>query len=80
MTNKQIANALMRLEPNAKWTLIGDDYADIDWLCECPKPTKAQVQAEIDKEPEIAAIKEAAKESRRAKLLALGLTEDELDA
>jgi len=80
MTNKQIANALIRLLPDAKWTLVGDDYADINWLCECPKPTKAQLSAEIAKEPEIEAAKAAAKESRRAKLLALGLTEDELDA
>jgi hypothetical protein len=80
MTHQQIADALSRLLPDAKWTLSGDKYEDIQWHCECAKPTKAAVTAEIAKEPEIAALKEAAKESRRRKLIALGLTEEELDA
>jgi hypothetical protein len=79
-TNIQIAEALIRLSPEAKWILSGDNFDDIEWLCECAKPTKAAVIAEIAKEPEIAEAKAAAKESRRQKLLALGLTEEELDA
>lgn len=74
MTNKQIVDALIRLCPGAKWTLNGDNFDDIEWLCECAKPTKAAVTAEIAKEPEIAAAKIAAKQ---AILDRLGITADE---
>ena len=73
-TNKQIAEALLRLAPEATWTLAGDDYEAIDWSSNLPKPTKAEVEAEIAKEPEIAAAKITAK---TALLERLGITADE---
>jgi hypothetical protein len=74
MKNREIADALLRLCPDAKWTLVGDSYSDIDWLCECPKPNEKAVEAEIAKAPQI----EAAKASQKAAILErLGLTEDE---
>lgn len=74
MTNKQIVDALVRLCPGAKWTLAGDNFDDIEWLCECAKPSKSAINAEIAKEPEIAAEKMATKQ---AILDRLGITADE---
>ena len=74
MTNRQIADALLRLCPNAEYTLVGDNYDDINWLSDIPKPTKADLTAEIAKEPEIASAKEA---SKAALLERLGITADE---
>jgi hypothetical protein len=46
--HKRIANALLILRPNADWTLLGDDYADINWLdTKQTKPTWEEVEAEI---------------------------------
>jgi hypothetical protein len=74
MTNRQIADALLRLCPDAQYTLVGDEYDDINWLSDVKKPTKASVIAEIAKEPQMAAAKQSAK---AALLERLGITEDE---
>lgn len=74
MKNKEIADALLRLCPDAKWTLAGDSYSDIEWLCECSKPTLKQIEAEVAKAPEIEAAKAA---TRTAILDRLGITEEE---
>ena len=74
MQHQSIIDALMRLCPDAKWTLAGNSYDDIEWHCECPKPTKAAVTAEIAKESEIATAKANAKQ---AILDRLGITADE---
>lgn len=43
-----IAQALESLRPGARWTLIGDAYAGINWLDAVQtKPTEAQVNVEI---------------------------------
>jgi hypothetical protein len=47
-TNKQIARALTQLAPDAEWSLLGNNYDDIEWLSEDNKPTWAQVEAEIN--------------------------------
>lgn len=75
MTNQQIVDALLRLIPGADWTLTGDNYDDIIWHCECPKPTLDEIMAEIAKEPEIA---NAKNEAKKAILEKLGLTFDEV--
>ena len=73
--NKKIANALIALRPNAEWTLLGDDYAAIQWLdTKQTQPTLAEVEAEIANptprpEPTVA-----------EKLAIAGLTVDELKA
>jgi hypothetical protein len=46
--NQKITNALLVLRPNAEWSLLGDNYADIQWLDKNQtKPTLAEVEAEI---------------------------------
>ena len=66
------------------WTLNGDDYVGLTWLSDTAKPTKkalealwADVQAEIAGE---AQARVDAKASAVAKLQALGLTVDEVQA
>ena len=46
---KIIADALIALEPNGKWDLIGDlTYENINWTStDIPKPTEAQVEAKL---------------------------------
>jgi len=68
----------------SEWTLDGNEYAGLTWLSDTPKPTKkalealwAGVQAEIAGE---AQAKVDAKASAIAKLEALGLTVDEVQA
>jgi hypothetical protein len=47
-TNAQIAQALLTLTPTAQWNLLGDNYADIEWLSpEIPEPTQEQLDAQI---------------------------------
>lgn len=73
-----ITKALERLRPGASWYLEGDEYAGLEWLDEeQPKPTAAEVAAEValiqDEEQSVA----DARESALTKLMALGLTEAE---
>ena len=45
---QKITQALATLRPKAEWTLIGDDYSEIEWLdTKQTKPTLAEVEAEI---------------------------------
>lgn len=45
---QKIRNAIIVLRPNAEWALIGENYADIEWLDDNQtKPTLAEVEAEI---------------------------------
>jgi len=77
-----IAMVLTRKYPGALWNLIDDDYANLEWLSDTPKPTKKalealwpEVQAEIAAE---AQAKLDAKASAIAKLQDLGLTVEEV--
>jgi len=77
-----IAMVLTRKYPGALWNLIDDDYANLEWLSDSPKPTKKalealwpEVQAEIAAE---AQAKLDAKASAIAKLQDLGLTVEEV--
>lgn len=38
-THSQIIKALKDLQPNAEWTLKGNDLADLEWLDKSPKPS-----------------------------------------
>lgn len=78
------ATILLRRYPDAKWTLNADDYDQLTWLCDAPKPSKSEldalwgeVRAEIAAE---AQAKVAARESAIAKLSALGLDAEEITA
>jgi hypothetical protein len=46
--NQKIAKALIVLRPKAEFTLLGDNYSDINWLDTVQtKPTLTEVEAEI---------------------------------
>jgi len=79
-----IAIILTNKYAGSEWTLNGEDYEGLTWLSNTPKPTKKQledlwptVQAEIQTK---AQAKIDAKASAIAKLQALGLTVDEVEA
>ena len=77
--------AIMSLRPGAVWLFSGDDVENITWHTEGVTPlTQAEVDAEVarleQQAIDDAAAREAALESGRAKLLALGLTESEVAA
>lgn len=69
---------------SSEWILNGDDYSGLVWLSEGDAPTEAQlkklwptVQAEIEAEKQAVI---DARQSAIAKLEALGLTVDEVQA
>ena len=79
-----IVMILTKRYEGSEWTLNGDDYAGLTWLSDTVKPTEAalskvwaSVQADIAAE---AQAKVDAKVSAIAKLEALGLTVDEVQA
>lgn len=74
MTNTEITEAIIRLRPTAQFMLAGDNFTDIEWLCECTKPTIKEIEAEVARLPQIIAEKEAAKQ---AILDRLGITNEE---
>jgi hypothetical protein len=70
--------------PDSLWTLDGDNYDGLTWVSDTPKPSKAtldalwnEVQALIAAE---AQAKIDAKAAAQAKLAALGLTVEDLQA
>ena len=78
------ANVLTRRHANREWKLEGDDYEGLTMLDGGSKPSKQSldemwesVKEEIEAEKQAAV---AAKESAKAKLAALGLTEEEVSA
>jgi len=77
--------AIVSLRPNTEFVLYENDVENITWLTEGVEPlTQAEVDAEVarleQQAVDDAAAHEAALESGKAKLLALGLTEDEVAA
>ena len=79
------AEAVVSLRPGAEWTMAGDDVENITWHTEGVEPlTQAEVEAEVARLEQAAideaAARQAARESGEAKLLALGLTVDEVAA
>ena len=80
-----ISSAVISLRPGAEWSMSGDDVEGITWHTEGVQPlTQAEVDAEVARLEQAAiddaAAKQAARESGEAKLLALGLTVDEVAA
>ena len=75
---------LEMLCPNIAWTLVGDNYKDIDWLGEKAPITKLQYEAgfaQVDAlKAEQYAAQVAAKVTAQGKLAALGLTVEDLQA
>lgn len=80
-----IDKAIISLRPNTEWTMNGEDVEGIIWHTPDVEPlTIQEVQEEMQRlEQEAIAAEQAkiaAKESAVAKLSALGLTEDEIQA
>lgn len=42
-----ITKALTSLYPNAEWVTHGDSYDGLEWLDNSPKPTEAELLAEV---------------------------------
>ena len=85
MNEVTVGMAVMSLRPGAEWSMTNDDVENITWHTEGVTPlTQAEVDAEVarleQQAIDDAAAREAALESGRAKLLALGLTESEVAA
>jgi len=79
------AQAVMSLRPNIEWSMNGDDVENIIWHTPDVEPlTTAEVETEILRLEQAAvdaeAAKVAARESAVAKLSALGLNIDEVNA
>jgi hypothetical protein len=76
-----IADAVMSLRPGAEWSLNGEDVEGIIWHTEGVEPlTKAEVEAEIARLEQEAAVKAAADAAARAAAVAhaksLGFTDE----
>ena len=83
MINK--SEAVVSLRPDTEWSMNGDDVENITWHTQGVTPlTTAEVEAEMVRLEQAAiddaAAKETAVKSGRAKLLALGLTNEEVAA
>ena len=79
------AHAIMSLRPNIEWSMNGDDVENIIWHTPDVEPiTTAEVETEVLRLEQAAvdaeAAKVAARESAVAKLSALGLNIDEVNA
>ena len=77
-----IEKAILKINPNAEFTVSADDINRITWLNGTTPISKADieamiptVEAEIEQEKQDAITKKA---SAKSKLLALGLTEEEI--
>ena len=79
-----IEKAILKINPNAKFTLTDNDINSIEWLEGTTPISKADIQAQIPTvEAEIEQEKQDAinkKASGKQKLLDLGLTEAEVKA
>ena len=85
MSEVTVGMAVVSLRPGAEWSMSDNDVENMIWHTEGVEPlTQAEVTAEVARLEQAAiddaAAKEAARESGVAKLLALGLTVDEVEA
>jgi hypothetical protein len=81
----KLAEAINLYNPSAQWTLLGDDYATLEWhSVDIAKPTKAKLESlllEVEAaKAQQEADKAAAKTAAEAKLALLGLTSADLKA
>ena len=85
MTNEEITKALEILVPKASWSLLGDDYDEIQWNSKSAKPSLEVIESTIANLPELEAQEKAkkdaeiafAKTQKEAVLAKLGLTAQE---
>jgi len=81
----EVSQAVMSLRHGAIFVMSDNDVENITWRTEGVEPlTQAEVEAEVARLEQAAiddaAARQAARESAEAKLLALGLTVDEVAA
>ena len=80
----KIVKAIQKIKPDAQFSLSGEDLDNLTWENGETPISKADIEAQIPvvvKEIEDAAAKKAtANASADAKLKALGLTDDEIEA
>jgi hypothetical protein len=77
--------AILLLKPNSEFSFVNDDYSTIKWdVLEGDAPTQAEIDAAIEQvkadEAQVVIDKAAAKATAQAKLAALGLTVEDLQA
>jgi hypothetical protein len=80
-----LAKAIKKLKPKAEWSFSNNDYSTINWIVlEGQAPTQAQIDEAIEqvKADEAQAVidKATAKATAQAKIAALGLTVEDLQA
>ena len=56
MSNEKIVAAAKRLVPGAQINMIGDSLESLKWLDTRPRPTDAEILAEMDNQPAIDAM------------------------
>ena len=76
-----LSNAIFRLYPNVEWTLEGDTLDGLYFNdATIKKPTKAKIDSAIAEIQAENAQAETRKEQAKAKLIALGLTSEDLES
>ena len=80
----KLAKAILKINPEADFSIDGEDINKIKWYNNTTPISISAIQAQIpvveQEEIDAAAKKIADKESANAKLKALGLTDDEIEA
>ena len=79
-----LSDAIRLFNPLAQYSVDNDDYSTLQWLCDFPKPTEAELKALMPDaqkalEDELKDY-ETDKAAAQAKLEALGLTTNDLKA
>lgn len=73
------AKCLVFLNPNAEWSMNGNDYSSLEWLSEDPKPTEEEIIAAWDQAKAAYEAKMTARQANKQAILdRLGLTQEEV--
>jgi hypothetical protein len=83
--NDYLVKAIRKLRPNSEFVIYDNDYSTIKWdLLDGDAPTQKEIDAAIKEvkadEAQAEATKATAKATAEGKLVALGLTTDDLKA
>jgi hypothetical protein len=74
----KLPDAINLYNPNAQWVIDGDNYNTLQWHSDdIPKPTLKELETLI---PQVESAKAEAQAAAEAKLAALGLTTEDLQA
>jgi len=85
MIYSYLSQAIWKLKPNSEFSFSNQDYSTIKWdVLEGDAPTQAEIDQAIEEikvdEAQAEANKAAKKAAAEAKLVALGLNADDLEA